>query len=694
MAGSAAGAKDGAGAAAIPNSSRKPGIYLCQFATGFSKNLMPLAAGRLYSVLRRNPDIAREFRLEEILFLRETPAKIVSRMVQPDIVAFSTYMWNIELSLAVARLVKERYPACLIVFGGPSVPDLPDRKTALFRGNPCLDILCHSDEVLMAEIALAWLNNSRPDWSTVKGISYRAQDAGPENGDHVFTGARPFVDDLAAIPSPFLDGTFTDLYARHSDWFSGVIWETNRGCPFSCTFCNWGAAIGQAVRDFDLDVLRDELDWMGRNGISYINCADANFAIRKRDQEITEILVSTKEKYGNPRYLSVSWVKNSSLKVLHNARTLRDGGIGFKVGLSLQSTNESTLKSVKRSNIKLSTYRELKEAFSREEMPTFTELILPLPDETYDSFLSGIEEMLTNSLDDHIFVYLASILENTEMALPEQIREHQIQTRRIPFGFYRTAGTDKVVEEYEDVIVATRTMPHETWRAAYKTSYLTLALYDHRSYVVPLMYLKNEHGVSITGFADFCLSEAASGNYPCMERIVRYLDARIDGLLNDNKKYLRIIPGFEEDHWTASEAVYLIALGFRTDFFHEMDALLRLYLEKRGIDVPEAILADFMRTQRFFLAHWDGPPSEHITLRYDAPEYVEQISQGKRISLVDGDFTYEIEDMLPSHGARDRFLRSYLDVRGSRVFNAMRKGTNGSCVTYFAPNIQSAAVRA
>ncbi|OGH59278.1 MAG: hypothetical protein A3G34_03065 [Candidatus Lindowbacteria bacterium RIFCSPLOWO2_12_FULL_62_27] len=669
----------------------KPGIQLCQFATGFSKNLMPLSAGRLYSVLRRNPDIVKGYRLEEILFLREDPAKIVARMDHPTIAAFSVYMWNIELTLAVARLVKQEYPEAVVVFGGPSVPNLEDRKAEFFRKHACVDILCHSDEVLLEDLALAYLRSPTPDLSAVKGISYRA---GVGNGkEHVFTGERPFVQDLAAIPSPFLDGTFTDLYTRHKDWFSGVIWETNRGCPFSCTFCNWGTAIGMEVRYFDINVLREELEWMGKNGISYINCADANFGIKMRDQEIAEMLVAVKEKYGNPRYLSVSWVKNSSMKVMGNAKTLRKGGVGFKVGLSLQSTNEKTLKAVKRSNIKLSTYRELKEAFSREDMPTYTELILPLPEETYDTFLSGIEEMLTNSLDDHIFVYLASILENTEMALPDQIREHEIKTRRIPFGFYRTAGSDKVVEEFEDVVISTKTMPHEMWRKAYKTAFFTLALYDHRSYFVPLMFLKNEYSVPVTGFADYCLAEAPSGRYPKMAGIMRYLDARIDGLLNDNRDYLNVIPGFDEAHWTASEAVYLITMAWRNDFFGEMEQLLREYLKRRNVEVPETMMADLFKTQRHFLAHWEGPPTPTLTLQHDVPDYVEQMSEGRRVPLEEGHFVYEVEDMLPSHGARDRFLKYYLDVRGSRVFNAMSTGKNGSRVTYFAPNIYSATVQ-
>src|SRR5262249_29656407 len=59
--------------------------------------------------------------------------------------------------------------------------------------------------------------------------------------------------DLDEIPSPFLSGAFAPLMAANpqENWIG--LWETNRGCPFQCTFCDWGSATATKVNQFALD---------------------------------------------------------------------------------------------------------------------------------------------------------------------------------------------------------------------------------------------------------------------------------------------------------------------------------------------------------------------------------------------------------------------------------------------------------
>ena len=56
-----------------------------------------------------------------------------------------------------------------------------------------------------------------------------------------------------------------------------MTWETNRGCPFSCTFCDWGSATASKVYQFGMDGLHDEIGWMSRQRIGFVFCCDANF---------------------------------------------------------------------------------------------------------------------------------------------------------------------------------------------------------------------------------------------------------------------------------------------------------------------------------------------------------------------------------------------------------------------------------
>ena len=148
-----------------------------------------------------------------------------------------------------------------------------------------MDVLVHGEgEPTFADILLSLLD--RPDLSEVKGITYQNRDSklGFEKNP-----PRPRIDDLGILPSPFLDGTMDPLLRDSREHVTGTVWETNRGCPFQCTFCDWGDASVNRVAKYDIERLFEELRWISRNEIGYIFGADANFGIfYERDLEIAK----------------------------------------------------------------------------------------------------------------------------------------------------------------------------------------------------------------------------------------------------------------------------------------------------------------------------------------------------------------------------------------------------------------------
>ena len=90
------------------------------------------------------------------------------------------------------------------------------------------------------------------------------------------------IRELECIPSPYLSGIFDRLIETYpkNEWL--ILWETNRGCPFKCTFCDWGSATASKVNKFDLERLKLEIDWFSKNKIEFIFCCDANFGILKK----------------------------------------------------------------------------------------------------------------------------------------------------------------------------------------------------------------------------------------------------------------------------------------------------------------------------------------------------------------------------------------------------------------------------
>ena len=105
---------------------------------------LPYSIGILWAYAQTIPKIKNNIENKGFVILRENPNDIVERLEDPQIAAFSTYVWNWEISVSVARIVKERYPKCLIIFGGPQVPN-SDRLDDFFDKYPFIDIAVHGE---------------------------------------------------------------------------------------------------------------------------------------------------------------------------------------------------------------------------------------------------------------------------------------------------------------------------------------------------------------------------------------------------------------------------------------------------------------------------------------------------------------------------------------------------------------------
>ena len=151
------------------------------------------------------------------------------------------------------------------MFGGPQVPDKPAQ---FHKDYPFVDHTFHGEsEYLFKEFLI---DNNKP-----KSI----------------IGSR--IADLDTLCSPFVDGVLDSIVAKHRNKNFSITLETNRGCPYSCVFCDIGAKAYQKVKKFDLARIEKELEWIVTNNIKVVDVADANFGIFERDEEIVDIVNKT-----------------------------------------------------------------------------------------------------------------------------------------------------------------------------------------------------------------------------------------------------------------------------------------------------------------------------------------------------------------------------------------------------------------
>lgn len=342
----------------------------------------------------------------------------------PSIFLYSNYIWTSQQNHDHSDKVKEISPNSLTIHGGPDVPKYAIDVDAYFAANTSLDIVVIGEgeatfpELLEALIGI--VGDEPPDLSCLRdvaGIAFR-------DGERVVrTADRERISDVDAIPSPFLTGLFDSC--GDAGLPIGVI-ETNRGCPYGCTFCDWGSATLSRIRKFSLDRVFAELEWCARHRANAIYLADANFGIFPRDVQIAEKVVELKERYGFPKVLETNYAKNSVKYLGQIVKTLSAGGILTTGLLSLQSMDKNTLETIRRSNIKLEQYENLAREFRNEGLPLNVDIMMGLPGATKESFLEDLQQCVDREVRARVFP--TQLLVNSPMNDPEYRQDNQVVT--------------------------------------------------------------------------------------------------------------------------------------------------------------------------------------------------------------------------------------------------------------------------
>lgn len=343
---------------------------------------LPYSAGCIWSYANTIPEVASKYQLAEIGFKREHPDLIIERMKlqPPSVCGFSCYVWNLEYCLTLAQIIKKEFPKCRIIFGGAQT------SAKLLNNN-------FIDSIILAE--------------------------GEESFVHFLTNVFPQqiynkqrINNLD-IPSPYTTGLFDEIINSNPGALWSMTFETNRGCPYSCTFCDWGGTTYSKVRKFDIDKIISELEWAIDKPISYVFCADANFGIfKERDLEIAKALKRVADK-SMIETINLQYAKNSTEIVFKIAKILGEYSRGVTV--SVQSMHDLTLQAIKRRNMDISRVQDMIALSNQYDVGTYTEVILGLPEETLESWCTGLCEILELGQHDSIDMWFAQLLENSEL---------------------------------------------------------------------------------------------------------------------------------------------------------------------------------------------------------------------------------------------------------------------------------------
>lgn len=346
---------------------------------------------------------------------------------RPGIYLFSNYIWSSARNLHHSALVKEGNPHSVTIHGGGDTPKYDDDLERFYAEHPHVDITVHGEGedtfVHLLEALRGHVGEGPPDLrplEAVPGLSFRL-------GDRVVrTGSRERIADLDTIPSPFLDGTYDGFLPAGGGFSASVTIETNRGCPYGCTFCDWGSATLSRIRKFDLERVFAELEWVARNGFK-IALGDANFGVFKRDVEIAEKIAALKSEYGHPTSVGINYAKNTVKHLAQIIEIFTEVGILADGKVSLQTFDEDTLLTIRRKNIKLEKYHDLSVEFRRNRLPMSVDMMMGLPGATPAAFRDDLQKSVNRNVPTYI--HNTVLLPNSPMNEPSYREDNGIVAR-------------------------------------------------------------------------------------------------------------------------------------------------------------------------------------------------------------------------------------------------------------------------
>ncbi len=567
---------------------------------------LPYTAGVLVASAFQSETVREKCCFKEFIFYRENIENVVSRLIAPGFMGFSCYSWNSEYNKKLAKAVKDKFPDCLIVFGGHDVPD----DFELLKENSFIDVLCHGEgEETIRNLLEAYSLDKT--FESVANISYKITE-----GQYSRTASAPQL--TLDYPSPYLEGWFDDIIKNHPDTTFNATMETSRGCSHRCAYCDWADSKSK-TRFAPLDRLIKEMRWMSDHKIAFVWGADANFGLNERDLEIVDELIKIKNETGYPERIRWNYAKNNFENVFTIVKKLKDCNLD-RIGatLSFQSLSPEVLKNIGRANASLDFYKELLSAYRKENMRCYSEMILGMPGETYESFTKGIATLFEIGQHFVFDVYSCIVLPNARMNEKSYIEKHGIKTVRQEMLRDHASASSFDIPEYNNIIIETNTMSREMWIRSTVFYWMVKMLHGNGFVRAFAIYLYYEMGIGYDKFYDEMLDYFEENKDLFVSSLYSEVKNRTEDISLEKKIKALVFEPSGDIHWTECEYIALKALEKFDLFFEEMELFLRKF------NIPEDVYADLMSYQKAIIRK-PGDKEQEISLNYDLHNYFEKI---------------------------------------------------------------------
>ena len=531
---------------------------------------LPYSTGCIWSYCKTDKEITDSYSfdvhdwiyvLDENLDINKT-AKQLSKC---DVVGISYFVWNTHVSDKLAKQIRYINPKCVIIYGGLGIPKY-GRCDKFLKDRPYIDVIVHNEGEIVFKNVLKALHR-KEDLRNVKGITT----------PFFSTPLDDRVKDISSMPSPYLDGSFDDLLAikNHSyEWESLV--ELERGCPYTCTFCEVGDRHWTKIHKQDYNKLVREIDWVSDKKIEYLHLIDNNFGMYKEQKVISDLLIDKHKLTGYPNALNITWAKHKKPFLFDMAEDLWKAGLNKSVTIALQSMNSFTLKAIERAN-ENTNLKEVVDYLKSRGVPAYIETILGLPGESLNSFKEGLYRLI-DDIDYHnyIGIYVMVALPNTPFGDPEYLKKYNVQIKQTsPAFFHHVNPPDQLLEEVNDVVVGSNNMTFNEYLDATGWKWFMISLHFLGWLRILALELKNNHNISMREFYDGLFEWFTNNDQTLLYREYTITMRLLKKVFDREIPWGRKVSDVSNIYWEYEEATAIHIAKEKDRFYGEIEDYLK-----------------------------------------------------------------------------------------------------------------------
>ncbi len=624
---------------------------------GVHNNTVPLGIGLIASYLKKQINHDLDIKLfKEVNKLEQAIKKWI-----PDVVGIAQYCWNTKLNLRMSKLIKEINPDVIIIAGGPNLETSREKKESYLRKNPYVDIVVAYDgEIPFAEIVSKILSGE--SISEIKSNPVAGSYCINTETDRLLESVEkpPRLDSLDLYGSIYANGIFDEFI---DDGYHPFV-QTHRGCPFTCAFCHtsdkyYSKMIFQSPQIFKKDLEYLGKCFRGRHDVT-LYIANTNMSLFSQDFEIAEIIKQIQIKYNWPKLIDVNSGKKPE-KLLEMISI-----IDFRPQIALQTLSPSVLENIKRINIPFDKYTKFqKEVLKRTGQPSFTELILTLPGETKESFLSTLKTVI-NSGVQNIDIYTLMNLKGTPLANEEFSENYQnlIKHRIVPRQFSEING-EKIFDT-EEVVVQTKDMSFKDYVELRGFAFI-ISIFFGSIELIPLKKFLFESNFDISEWVFNIHLNIA--NYPEINKIYKAFLKETETELFDSEEeliafysiqenYKDLLSGKKGDNLLRKYKCILLSEHFHQYLNLAIDEAKKMDQKEKYNEMIDNLMIYLSHRDMKFILQDNKTDKETIeTLQYNIPLWIEDEAIKENLYEYKGSFEYVVNISQYTKDKLDSFLK-------------------------------------